>query len=108
MKETLEQIKQRFKNNEAVCQKVIDLFALISNRTRFRILCLLTEGEFCVGDIVDAIQISNFSNISQQLRLLTMAGIVDRRRDGKRILYTLVDERVKEIVTYLHDNYLNA
>ena len=108
MNATLEQIKQHFKNNETVCQKVVDLFALISNRTRFRILCLLSEGEFCVGDIVDTIQISNFSNISQQLRLLTMAGIVDRRRDGKRILYKLIDERVKEIILYLHNNFLNA
>lgn len=108
MKETLEQIKQRFKENEAVCQKVVDIFALISNKTRFRILCLLTEGDFCVGDIVDTIQISNFSNISQQLRLLNMAGIVDRRRDGKRIIYHLQDENVREIIIYLHDNYLNA
>ncbi|MBU1063780.1 metalloregulator ArsR/SmtB family transcription factor [bacterium] len=108
MKETLEQIKQRFKNNEPVCQRVVDLFALISNRTRFRILCLLTESEFCVGEIVDTIQTSNFSNVSQQLRLLNMAGIVERRRDGKRIIYKLVDDRVKEIITYLHDSFLNA
>jgi len=102
MNDTLEQIKQRFKDNEAVCQKVVNLFALISNRTRFRILCLLTESDFCVGDIVDTIQTSNFSNISQQLRLLNIAGIVERRRDGKRIIYKLVDERVRDIITYLH------
>ncbi len=108
MNETLEQAKQHFKNNEPVCKKVVDLFALISNRTRFRILCLLSEGEFCVGEIVDTIQTSNFSNISQQLRLLNMANIVERRRDGKRILYKLVDERVKDIITYLYDNILNA
>ncbi|MDO9548628.1 MAG: metalloregulator ArsR/SmtB family transcription factor [Candidatus Marinimicrobia bacterium] len=108
MKETLEQIKQRFKNNEAACQKAVDNFALISNKTRFRTLCLLTEGDFCVGEIVDTIQTSNFSNISQQLRLLSMAGIVERRRDGKRIIYQLVDEKVRDIITYLHDNYLNA
>jgi len=108
MNESLEQIKQRFKNNEAICQKVVNIFALISNKTRFRILCLLTEGDFCVSDIVDTIQISNFSNISQQLRLLNMAEIVERRRDGKRIIYHLQDERVRDIITYLHDNYLNA
>lgn len=108
MNASLEQIKRRFKKNEAVCQKVVGIFALISNKTRFRILCLLTEGDFCVGDIVDTIQISNFSNISQQLRLLNMAGIVERRREGKRIIYHLQDERVREIINYLHDNYLNA
>lgn len=108
MNETLEQIKQRFKNNEAVCQKVSNLFALISNRTRFRILCLLRESDFCVGDIVETIQTSNFSNISQQLRLLNIAGIVEHRRDGKRIIYKLVDERVRDIITYLHDNFMTV
>ncbi len=107
MNETLEQIKQRFKNNETVCQKVVDIFALISNKTRFRILCLLTEGDFCVGDIVDTIQISNFSNISQQLRLLSMANIVKSERDGKRIIYKLVDDRVRNMIFYLHDKFLN-
>ena len=108
MSENLDKIKQRFRENEPVCKKVVDVFALISNRTRFRILCLLSEGDFCVGDIVDTIQVSNFSNISQQLRLLTMANILERHREGKRIIYHLRDEKVRKIVDYLHENYLNA
>lgn len=106
MNSNLDEIKKRFKNNEDACQKVVDIFALISNRTRFRILCLLTEGDFCVGDIVDTIQISNFSNISQQLRLLSMAGIVESRRDGKRIIYHLKDQRVRDVIGYLHEKFL--
>ncbi|HDP67494.1 MAG TPA: transcriptional regulator [Candidatus Marinimicrobia bacterium] len=106
MNSNLDEIKKRFKNNEDACQKVVDIFALISNKTRFRILCLLTEGDFCVGDIVDTIQISNFSNISQQLRLLSMAGIVESRRDGKRIIYHLKDQRVRDVISYLHEKFL--
>lgn len=106
MNSNLDEIKKRFENNEDACQKVVDIFALISNRTRFRILCLLTEGDFCVGDIVDTIQISNFSNISQQLRLLSMAGIVESRRDGKRIIYHLKDQRVRDVIGYLHEKFL--
>lgn len=106
MNSNLDEIKKRFKNNEDTCQKVVVIFALISNRTRFRILCLLTEGDFCVGDIVDTIQISNFSNISQQLRLLSMAGIVESRRDGKRIIYHLKDQRVRDVIGYLHEKFL--
>lgn len=108
MNRNLEEVKKRFKNNEVACQKVVDIFALISNKTRFRILCLLSEGDFCVGDIVDTIQISNFSNISQQLRLLSMAEIVTSRRDGKRIIYHLQDQRVRDVIDYLHEKFLNS
>ena len=107
MNKTLAQIKQRFQTNETNCQKVVDIFALISNKTRFRILCLLREGDYCVGDIVDTIQIGNISNISQQLRLMNMAKIVDRQRNGKRIIYHLRDDNIREIIDFLHENYLN-
>ncbi|MGC9364024.1 MAG: ArsR/SmtB family transcription factor [Fidelibacterota bacterium] len=108
MGESLEEIKKRFKNNEFACQKVVDVFTLISNKTRFRILCLLAEGDFCVGDIVDTIQMGNYSNISQQLRLLTMADIITSRRDGKRIIYHLKDQRVRDVIHYLHEKFLES
>ena len=71
-----ETIKARFQANEQVCTKVMDIFFLVANKTRFRILCALKYGDFCVNDIVDIIQMGKVSNISQQLRLLRMAGIV--------------------------------
>lgn len=108
MNHDLECIKEQFQKNERVCQKVVDIFTLIANKTRFRILCLLKEGDFCVGEIVDTIQISNFSNISQQLRLLSMAGILERRRDKKQVIYHLKDEKVRNMIDFLQENYLNA
>jgi len=103
----LEQIKKQFRARETECQKVLNIFAMISNKTRFRILCLLKEGDFCVTDIVETIQTSNFSNISQQLRLLSMAGILGSRRDKKQIIYHLKDERVRKTLEFLQENYLN-
>jgi DNA-binding transcriptional ArsR family regulator len=109
-KETVDvkKIKARFENNELVCEKIIDLFALLSNKIRFRIVCLLMEGDFCVSEIVDIIQIGKISNISQQLKLLTMSGIVEKRRDKKNIYYHLVHEELQHIMNFLHENYLNT
>jgi len=102
----IEDIKKQFKENEKVCEKVINLFSLISNKTRFRILCLLKESDFCVNDIVDIIQLCKISNISQQLRLLTMAGLLEKRRVQKKIFYHLKDENVKKMIIFLEENYL--
>ena len=104
----VKKIKARFENNELVCEKIIGLFSLLSNKIRFRIVCLLMEGDFCVSEIVDIIQIGKISNISQQLKLLTMSGIVEKRRDKKNIYYQLVHEELQHIMTFLHDNYLNT
>ena len=107
LKSDMENIKNRFKNNDLVCEKIIHLFSLISNKIRFRILCLLLEGDFCVSEIVDIIQIGKMSNVSQQLKLLTMAGIIEKHRNKKQIFYHLKNEEIKQIINHLHTNYLN-
>jgi DNA-binding transcriptional ArsR family regulator len=104
----IENIKERFQDSEKVCEKVMDILSLVSNKTRFRILCALKEGDFCVNNIVDMIQLGKISNISQQLRLLTMAGIVERYRDRKRVIYHLKDDKIRKMIGFLEKHYLNS
>lgn len=107
LNELIKDIKSRFQDNEVVCEKVMDLFSLISNKTRFRILCALKEGNFCVNEIVDMIQLGKTSNVSQQLRLLSMANLIENQRDQKKIIYRLKDDKVRKVITFLEENYLN-
>ncbi|MBN2280944.1 MAG: winged helix-turn-helix transcriptional regulator [Candidatus Marinimicrobia bacterium] len=106
-KEEIQAIKKKFNSREPVCEQMISLFSLLSNKIRFRILCLLLEGDFCVTDIVDIIQIGKISNVSQQLKLLTMAGIIDNRRDKKQIFYRLKNEKIRDLVAFIQKNYLD-
>ncbi|NQU38798.1 MAG: helix-turn-helix transcriptional regulator [Lentisphaerae bacterium] len=105
MTRTLDQIRQRFANNEEVCRRVISIFALMSNKTRFRILCMLAEGEFCVNDIADTVNTGKISNISQQLRILTLAGILEKRRDERRVIYRLRDRRLATLIKFLEKEF---
>ncbi len=107
MNPAAKQMKALFAQNEAVCSRVLDLFQLISNKTRFRIICLLLRGEFSVNEIVEVVSERQLSNISQQLKILTLAGIVERRRLKRQILYSLKDERVKNLVQFLQQQFLN-
>jgi DNA-binding transcriptional ArsR family regulator len=105
---TKKNIKELFSRNMAVCQKVIDVLSLFSNKTRFRILCALAEGDFCVNDLLEMIGLGKISNISQQLKLLTLAGVLEKQRDKQRIIYCLKDERVRQLIDFLKSTYMKG
>lgn len=95
------QIQADFKRNEAVCQKALTLLHLLSNKARFRIVCVVAKGEFCVQEISEIVGGCNLSNISQQLKMLTLAGVIKKRRDQRRILYSLKDPRIAQFIEFL-------
>ncbi len=74
-----------------------DLFKVLGDNTRLRILEVLTIGELAVGDIANQLEMTT-SAISHQLRLLKSSKLVKNRRDGKSILYSLDDQHVLEIL----------
>ena len=76
---------------------IAELFKGFADPTRVHILCLLVEEERCVGDIAEAVQISQ-SAISHQLRLLKQMHLIKFRREGKNVLYSLADDHVKTIL----------
>lgn len=106
MKTRCRALKEEFRKNNAVCDRVVTLLHLISNKARFRIICLLSQGEFCVHDIMDAVDEGKLSNISQQLGMLRLAGILQKRRDNKRVLYGIKDERVRRLIGFIRLQYL--
>ena len=108
MNQTGRELKEAFRKNEAVCAQVISLFHLFSNKGRFRIACLLTRGEFCVNEITEVVSEGKMSNISQQLKMLTLSNVIQRRRQEQRILYSLKDKRVGKMIQFLQEQFLNG
>jgi DNA-binding transcriptional ArsR family regulator len=102
----LTEIRAEFHGSRLVCEQVVGLFNLLSNKVRFRIVCMLLHGEACVQEIADVIAAGNMSNISQQLRMLRLAGVVVKRRDKKQNVYRLNDERLGRLVAFLRCEYL--
>ncbi|MCR5322855.1 MAG: metalloregulator ArsR/SmtB family transcription factor [Lachnospiraceae bacterium] len=74
-----------------------ELFKCFGDSTRIRILCVLLEGKFCVNDIADALNMTQ-SAVSHQLKLLKQAKLIEGKREGKQILYSLADEHVRSII----------
>ena len=75
-------------------------FAVLAEPRRRDILDLLRDGERPVGDLVDALRMSQPS-VSKHLRVLREAGLVDVRPDAQRRLYRLSPEPLAEIDEWL-------
>ncbi|MBU1230702.1 MAG: metalloregulator ArsR/SmtB family transcription factor [Proteobacteria bacterium] len=71
-----------------------EIFSLLGDRTRVRLLHALSQGELCVCDI-SAVLGTTPSAVSHQLRLLRTAKLVKSRKEGKNVFYTLDDEHVR-------------
>lgn len=82
---------------EDVLYNLAELFKIFGDSTRVKILCVLLEGEMCVGDIALLLGISQ-SAISHQLHSLKQSKLIKYRREGKAMLYSLADDHVKDII----------
>lgn len=72
-------------------------FKALSDPSRLKVLNqLMCEGEASVGDLVERTGLTQ-SNVSRHLGLLRDEGIVSRRADGQRALYTLADPTIAAI-----------
>lgn len=69
------------------------VFKALADPTRRQILEDLKPGELTAGEIVSHFQISAPS-ISRHLGILRSAGLVEERKEGNRVFYRLVEERV--------------
>ena len=74
-----------------------ELFKVIGDSTRIRILYVLFEAEVCVCDLAEALHMTQ-SAISHQLKILKNARLVKNRREGKSVFYSLADAHVRTII----------
>ncbi|MCQ2551091.1 MAG: metalloregulator ArsR/SmtB family transcription factor [Clostridia bacterium] len=77
--------------------ELAELYKVLGDSNRIRILYSLMDDELCVGDIAGSLGLSQ-SLVSHQLRTLKDAKLVKNRREGKTIFYSLDDEHVRMIL----------
>ncbi len=73
-----------------------DLFKVLGDMTRVKILSALLKNELCVCDLSELVGMGQ-SAVSHQLRVLRASKIVKFRRDGKSIFYSIDDDHVREL-----------
>lgn len=74
----------------------IKLFKVLGEETRYKIIEVLLKGEICACEIPKLIGRTQ-SNTSMHLSKLNDLGIVQFRKDGKMVIYSIKDKRVCDV-----------
>ncbi|OQY22728.1 MAG: hypothetical protein B6I34_05525, partial [Anaerolineaceae bacterium 4572_32.1] len=82
---------------EGTYRTVAQLFQILSHPVRLRILDELRKGEACVCHFQTALNRPQ-AYVSQQLRVLREAGVIDSYKDGLFVFYQIADPQVEKLV----------
>ena len=77
-------------------KKAVALFHALSDETRLRLLDRLKDGERCVCELTDAMKTGQ-SRLSFHLKVLKDAGLVEDRREGRWMYYSLNAQAIEEL-----------
>ncbi len=95
-RERLQKVNEGMPDEEEISD-LSDLFKIFGDSTRLKILFVLFEEEVCVCDLAELLNMTQ-SAISHQLKVLKQSKLVNSRRDGKSVFYSLADDHVRSII----------
>jgi ArsR family transcriptional regulator len=84
--------------------QAVSALKVLANEDRLLLLCQLSQGEMCVSELEEALDIHQ-PTLSQQLGVLRTEGVVNTRREGKNIFYSVADPAMLQILTVLYRLY---
>ena len=93
--EAVDEVLQKMPNEDTF-NHLADLFKLLGDTTRCRILFALDQSEMWVCDSANVLNMTK-SSISHQLAVLRRSGVVKCRKSGKEVYYTLDDEHIVKL-----------
>lgn len=103
--EQISECKNKLKANANSFSQLSKVLELAGNEVRLKILYLLEEeNELCPCDISDILGMT-IPAVSQHLRKLKDGNIIESRRDGQTIYYSLKDEHLKVLKPFF--KYIN-
>lgn len=89
---------------QAAAGKACNLLKVLSNPDRLLLLCQMTQGEFSVGEL-EAMTGIRQPTLSQQLTVLREEKLVNTRREGKQIFYSVTSSEALAVLQVLYQIY---
>jgi len=83
-------------------RKAGDLLKALSHESRLLILCILVEGEKSVSELEEIMELPQAA-VSQQLARLRFDRLVETRREGRMVYYSVANEEVSQLVELLYE-----
>lgn len=83
--------------NSPYVELAVEVFSMLADATRVRIVLALSDGELAVNDLAERVGKSPPS-VSQHLAKLRLARVVSTRQEGTRVFYRLTNEHARQLV----------
>ncbi len=92
---------------QASATKASQLLKSLSHPDRLLLLCQLTQGEYCVGELESLVGVGQPS-LSQQLGILRKDKLVTTRREGKQIYYSIASDDALAVLQLLYERFCGS
>jgi DNA-binding transcriptional ArsR family regulator len=102
--ESGQEVSPELQNLMQKARKASDFLKALAHENRLVILCLLAERERSVTELEGLLALSQ-ATVSQQLARLRHEGLVDTRRDGRAIYYSIPDETTRKFLQAVYDKF---
>lgn len=90
---------------EEKAKQIAELLKILANENRLMILCALMEKPLNVSKIAERIPNISQPALSQHLTILKAHGILEYKKAGQNITYSIADHRVEEIINSIKRYY---
>lgn len=91
----------------ASAREVSTVLSALANENRLLLLCQISQGEKSVSELEELLDLHQ-PTLSQQLGVLRTEGLVSTRREGKRIHYSVTDQKLLTLLNTLYGLYCPA
>ncbi|GGO84997.1 HTH-type transcriptional regulator KmtR [Nocardioides phosphati] len=75
----------------------VEVFRMLADPTRIRVLWLLSDGERAVNELAEAVG-KQQASVSQHLAKLRLARLVLTRKEGTQVFYRLADDHLRHVI----------
>ena len=82
--------------NSRSVEEVVEILRLLADPTRLRVLSLLRHGEMNVSSLCAQLGLAQ-PTVSHHLGLLRSGGLLESRRSGKQVFYSLSDRTISQL-----------
>jgi len=86
------------------CEDVAQVLKSLSHPVRLKVLCQIVEKEKTVGELTDFCEISQ-SAMSQFLARMKVEGMLQSRREGQHVYYSVSDAKLLKLLRALKEIY---
>ncbi len=91
---------------DASAEQACRLMKTLANPDRLMLLCRLSQGEMSVGELEAELGILQ-PTLSQQLSVLREEALVETRREGKQIFYSVRSKQALAVLKVLYEQFCN-